>query len=172
MPGHYVQLMWRDRLPSDVRKVFLPSSVVEGWAHYVEQMMVDEGLGDGDPTVRLGQLRRALQRHARWDAGLGMHVFDETVDEAADRFREIAYFAEFPALREAQRGTYNPTYLVYALGRMEILALREDYRRYVEARGEPFSLREFHDRFLSLGLPISLAREAMMPDADRPPRSG
>lgn len=167
MPGHYVHLMWRDRLPSDVRKVFLPSSVVEGWAHYVEQMMIDEGLGDGDPAVRLGQLRRALQRHARWDAGLGMHVFDHTVEQATDRFQEIAYFAEFPALRETQRGTYNPTYLVYALGRMEILELREDYRDYLEARGESFSLREFHDRFLMLGLPISLAREAMMPDADR-----
>ena len=171
MPGHYVHLMWRDRLPTDVRKVFLPSSVVEGWAHYAEQMMVDEGLGDGDPTVRLGQLRRALQRHARWDAGLGMHVFGYTVEEAADRFRDIAYFAEFPALREAQRGTYNPTYLVYALGRMEILELREDYRRYRESRGEEFSLREFHDRFLMLGLPISLAREAMIPDAGQFTRS-
>jgi len=172
MPGHYVHLMWRDRLPTDVRKVFLPASVVEGWAHYVEQMMVDEGLGDGDPAVRLGQLRRALQRHARWDAGLGMHVFDASVEEAADRFREIAYFAEFPALREAQRGTYNPTYLVYALGRMEILRLREDYRAYLEERGEEFSLREFHDRFLMLGLPISLAREAMMPDSDQLSQSG
>jgi len=172
MPGHYVQLMWRDRLPTDVRKVFLPSSVVEGWAHYVEQMMVDEGLGGGDPAVRLGQLRRALQRHARWDAGLGMHVFGFTVEEAADRFREIAYFAEFPALREAQRGTYNPTYLVYALGRMKILELREDYRHYRESRGEEFSLREFHDHFLMLGLPISLAREAMMPDAGQLSQSG
>lgn len=168
MPGHYVHLMLRDRLPTDVRKVFLPSSVVEGWAHYVEQMMVDEGLGGGDPAVRLGQLRRALQRHARWDAGLGMHVFDHTVEQAAVRFQDIAYFAEFPALREAQRGTYDPTYLVYALGRMEILELREDYRRYREARGETFTLREFHDRFLMLGLPISLARKAMMPEeADR-----
>jgi uncharacterized protein (DUF885 family) len=172
MPGHYVHLMWRDRLPTDVRKVFLPASVVEGWAHYVEQMMVDEGLGDGDPAVRLGQLRRALQRHARWDAGLGMHVFDASVEEAANRFREIAYFPEFPALREAQRGTYNPTYLVYALGRMEILRLREDYRAYLAARGEEFSLREFHDRFLMLGLPISLAREAMMPDPAHLSQSG
>jgi len=172
MPGHFVHLMWRDRLPTDVRKVFLPSSVIEGWAHYAEQMMVDEGLGEGDPEVRLGQLRRALQRHARWDAGLGMHVFGLTVDEAADRFRDIAYFAEFPALREVQRGTYNPTYLVYALGRMEILELREDYRRYRESRGEEFSLREFHDRFLMLGLPISLAREAMMPDAGQLSQSG
>ena len=96
-----------------------------------------------------------------------MHVFDHTVEQATDRFQKIAYFAEFPALRETQRGTYNPTYLVYALGRMEILELREDYRDYLEARGESFSLREFHDRFLMLGLPISLAREAMMPDADR-----
>jgi uncharacterized protein (DUF885 family) len=172
MPGHYVHLLWRQRLPTDVRKVFLPASVVEGWAHYSEQMMIDEGLGDGDPSVRLGQLRRALQRHARWHVGLGMHAFDEPLGDAAVRFQEIAYFAEFPALRETQRGTYNPTYLYYALGRMEILRLREDYRAYLESRGREFSLREFHDRFLSLGLPISLAREAMMPDAAHSSHSG
>ncbi|HXV76981.1 MAG TPA: DUF885 domain-containing protein [Candidatus Polarisedimenticolaceae bacterium] len=172
MPGHFVQLSWRRRLPTDVRKVFLPASVVEGWAHYVEQMVVDEGLGDEDPAVRLAQLRRALQRHARWDAGLEMHAYGLSIDEAVTRFREIAYFAEFPAQREIQRGTYDPTYLYYALGRMQILALREDYRRYLVRRGRPFSLREFHDRFLELGLPISLAREALMPDDDQLSHSG
>ncbi len=172
MPGHFVQLMWRKRLPTDVRKVFLPASLVEGWAHYAEQMMIDEGLGDGDPAVRLGQLRRALQRHARWHAGLSMHAFDGSLIDAARRFEEIAFFAQFPAMREAQRGTYNPTYLYYALGRMEIYKLREDYRDYVEARGGRFSLREFHDRFLGLGLPISLAREALMPDAAQSAHSG
>ncbi len=164
MPGHFVQLLYEQQIPTEVRKVFTPASLVEGWAHYAEQMMVDEGLGGGDPAVRLGQLRRALQRHARWHAGLSMHAFGETVEDAAARFEKIAYFAPFPALRETERGTYNPTYLYYALGRMQILKLREDYRRYKEARGEEFSLRAFHDTFLRLGLPVSLAREAMMPD--------
>ena len=163
MPGHFVQLLYEARIPTEVRKVFTPASLVEGWAHYAEQMMVDEGLGGGDPAVRLGQLRRALQRHARWHAGLSMHAFGESVEAAAKRYAEIAYFEPFPALREVQRGTFNPTYLYYALGRMQILKLREDYKRYLEARGQTFSLRDFHDRFLQLGLPMSLARQALMP---------
>jgi len=163
MPGHFVQLLYEAQIPTEVRKVFTPASVVEGWAHYVEQMMVDEGLGGGAPAVRLGQLRRALQRHARWHAGLSMHAFGESVEDAAKRYAEIAYFEPFPALHEVQRGTFNPTYLYYALGRMQILKLREDYRRYLEARGQTFSLRDFHDRFLRLGLPVSLARQALMP---------
>jgi len=163
MPGHFVQLLHRQRIASDVRKIFSPASFVEGWAHYCEQMMIDEGLGDGDPAVRLGQLRRALQRHARWAAGLDMHAFGATVDDAARRFQEIAYFAPFPARRETLRGTYNPTYLYYALGRMKILELREDYKGYLTSRGESFSLSEFHDRLLELGLPIPLARQVLIP---------
>jgi len=166
MPGHFVQLLFRQQAPTDVRKVFTPSSLVEGWAHYAEQMMVDEGLGDGAPEVRLGQLRRALQRHARWHVGLAMHAYGESVEQAAEEFQRIAYFAPFPALRETQRGTYNPTYLYYALGRMKIFALRDDYKRHLEAQGKPFSLREFHDRLLRLGLPIPLARQVMIPSGD------
>jgi hypothetical protein len=163
MPGHYVQLLYQRDLPTDVRKVFVPASLVEGWAHYAEQMMVDEGFGDGDPAVRLGQLRRALQRHARWYAGIALHTGELSIENAAERFAEIAYFAPFPALRETRRATYNPTYLYYALGRMQILDLREDYRNHVESIGQTFSLQEFHDRFLRLGLPISLARRALIP---------
>ncbi|MBN1205904.1 MAG: DUF885 domain-containing protein [Myxococcaceae bacterium] len=168
MPGHFVQLLYEARIPTEVRKVFAPASLVEGWAHYTEQMMVDEGLGGGDPAVRLGQLRRALQRHARWHAALALHVFGESVEAAAKRYAEIAYFEPFPALREVHRGTFNPTYLYYALGRMQILQLREDYRRHLEARGQPFSLRDFHDRLLKLGLPLSLARKALMPGDTAP----
>ena len=163
MPGHFVQLLYESQIPTEVRKVFTPNSLVEGWAHYTEQMMVDEGLGGGDPGVRLGQLRRALQRHARWHAGLSMHAFGNSVEDAAKRFEQIAFFAPFPALRETQRGTNDPTYLYYALGRMQILKLREDYKRYVESQGKTFSLREFHDQFLRLGLPVSLARKVMIP---------
>jgi uncharacterized protein (DUF885 family) len=168
MPGHFVQLLYEAQIPTDVRKVFTPASLVEGWAHYTEQMLVDEGLGGGDPAVRLGQLRRALQRHARWYAALALHVFGEPVETVAKRYAEIAFFEPFPALREVQRGTFNPTYLYYALGRMQILKLREDYRRYQEARGQPFSLRDFHDRLLRLGLPLTLARQALMPGDTAP----
>lgn len=161
-PGHFVQLLYRSQLPSELRKVLLTGTLVEGWAHYTEQMMVDEGLGQGAPEVRLAQLRRALQRHARWYAGLAVHVFDVPVEEAAARFQEIAYFAAFPALRETERAAYDPTYLYYALGRMQILALRDEYRARREASGQPFSLQEFHDRFLRLGLPPALAREVML----------
>ena len=168
MPGHFVQLLYESQIPTEVRKVFTPTSLVEGWAHYTEQMMVDEGLGGGDPAVRLGQLRRALQRHARWNAGLSMHAFGASVEEASKRFEEIAFFAPFPALRETQRGTGDPTYLYYALGRMQILKLREDYKRYLESQGKTFDLREFHDTFLRLGLPVSLARQVMIPGDTAP----
>jgi uncharacterized protein (DUF885 family) len=163
MPGHFVQLLYRQQVPTDLRKIFMPASLIEGWAHYTEQMMIDEGFGDFDPATRLGQLRRALQRHARWHVGMAMHVSGESILDAAIEFSEIAYFADFPALRETQRGTYNPTFLYYALGRMEILRLREDYQSSLESRGETFSMREFHDTLLQQGLPISLAREALIP---------
>ncbi len=95
-----------------------------------------------------------------------MHVSGESILDAAIQFADIAYFAQFPALRETQRGTYNPTFLYYALGRMEILRLREDYRAHLESRGETFSIREFHDTVLRMGLPIPLIREALIPEED------
>ncbi|QSQ21231.1 DUF885 domain-containing protein [Pyxidicoccus parkwayensis] len=168
IPGHFVQLLYESRIPTDVRKVFSPASVVEGWAHYTEQMMVDEGLGNGDPRIRLGQLRRALQRHARWYAALALHVYGEPLESVAKRYAEIAYFEPFPALREVERGTSNATYLYYALGRMQIFKLREDYRRHLEAQGKPFVLKDFHDRFLRLGLPVSLARGVLIPGDTAP----
>ncbi len=168
IPGHFVQLLYESKIPTDVRKVFSSASLVEGWAHYTEQMMVDEGLGNGDPNIRLGQLRRALQRHARWYAALALHVYNEPLEAVAKRYAEIAYFEPFPALREVERGTSNPTYLYYAVGRMQILKLREDYRRHLEARGQPFVLKDFHDRFLRLGLPVSLARGVLMPGDTAP----
>jgi len=161
MPGHFVQLLFRKRATSDLRKVFQTGSWVEGWAHYTEQMMVDEGLGGADPKVRIGQLRRALQRHARWYAGLALHVYNVPMDKVVERYQKIAYFAKFPAQRESTRGTYNPTYLYYALGRMQILALRADYKKKVEAAGKTYRIGEFHDRLLELNLPISLARRAL-----------
>lgn len=161
-PGHFVQLAYARELDSRIRKTFLPRSLTEGWAHYAEQLVVEEGFREGDPAVRLGQIRRALQRHARWHAGLHLHALGATIEEVVPRYMEIAYFDEFPARREVIRATYDPTYLYYALGRMQILELRNDYREHMEEEREEFSLRGFHDRLLELGLPLTLAREALL----------
>lgn len=161
-PGHFVQLAHMRRVESRTRKTFVPRSLTEGWAHYAEQLVLDEGFGEDDPAVRLGQLRRALQRHARWYAALQLHAFGATVDEVVPRFMEIAYFDEFPARREVVRATYDPTYLYYALGRMLILDLRDTYRESVEDGKQEFSLRDFHDRLLGLGLPLPLASDVLL----------
>lgn len=165
-PGHFVQLAYMRDVESRIRRTFVNRSLTEGWAHYAEQMALDEGFRDGDPAVRLGQLRRALQRHARWYAGLHLHAMGASIEEVVPRFMELAYFDEFPARREVVRATYDPTYLYYALGRMQILELREDYQAYLAEREGEFSLPGFHQRLLELGLPISLATEAML----SPPR--
>lgn len=167
-PGHFVQLAYMRQVENPLRRVFAPRTLVEGWAHYTEQMVLDETFGDGDPVLRLGQLRRALQRHARWHAGLQMHAFGATIEDVVPQFMEIAYFDEFPARREVIRGTYDPTYLYYALGRMQIFELRDDYQEHMEEEERAFSLREFHDEFLALGLPVTLARAALLEPRQAP----
>ena len=161
-PGHHLHSLYLDQITSDLRKVLIADTLSEGWAHYTEQMMVDEGIGKGDPRIRLGQLRRALQRHARWYATLALHAYDEPLEQVIQRYQEIAYFAAFPAQRECERGTYDAIYLAYAFGRMEIYRLRDAYRQHLKSKGETFTMRDFHDRFLRLGLPPTLAREAML----------
>lgn len=160
-PGRWVQRQYARDLPP-LRRLFSPASVAGGWSHYATGMAIDMGVSN-DPAVRLSYLQRALQRHARWYAVIRLHAAEEPLDDVVAAFMEIAYFQEFPARREVVRATYEPTYLGDALGRMQIVALREDYREYVEARGEEFSLADFHDRLLKLGLPFPLAREALMP---------
>ena len=170
-PGNYVQVLHARRSGSAVRKTFMPASLVEGWAHYSEEMALDEGLRGLDPVVRAGQLRRALQRHARWYAGLHLHAFGRPVEEVVRRYMEIALVPELPARREVTRATYDPTYLYYALGRMQILELRKDYREHLDGiEGQEFSLREFHDTILGLTLPLTLARDALIPQSTRQTR--
>ena len=159
-PGHYVQFLWVQRAPSKVRKLLGASSNAEGWAHYAEQMMLDEGYGSGDGRLRLGQLQDALLRNARYIAGIAMHTGRMTFGEAVEFFVKEGYQTRDNAIREVKRGTSDPTYLVYTLGKLEILALREEYRK---KRGAAFRLEEFHDRFLAQGYPpIKLVREAML----------
>lgn len=159
-PGHYVQFLWLQRAPSMIRKLLGCSSNAEGWAHYSEQMMLDEGYGNGDLKLRLGQLQDALLRDARYIVGIEMHTGHMTEDQAVKFFETEGYQTDEVALKEAKRGTSDPTYLVYTLGKLEILKLRADYKK---REGAHFSLKKFHDAFLAQGYPpIKLVREALL----------
>jgi uncharacterized protein (DUF885 family) len=159
-PGHYVQFLWIARAPSKVRKLLGCSSNAEGWAHYTEQMMLDEGYGGGDLKLRLGQLMDALLRNARFIAGIKMHTGSMTVAEATEFFVKEGYQVRPVAEKEAKRGTSDPTYLVYTLGKLEILKLREDYKKI---KGGKYTLQGFHDAFLAQGFPpIKLVRRALL----------
>jgi uncharacterized protein (DUF885 family) len=159
-PGHYVQFLWVQSAPSKVRKLLGANSNAEGWAHYCEQMMIDEGYGGGDLKLRLGQLQDALLRNARYIVGIQMHTGQMTFDQAADFFVKEGMQTRSTAEVESKRGTSDPTYLYYTLGKLEILKLREDYRKM---RGASFSLQEFHDTFLKQGFPpIKIVRRAML----------
>jgi uncharacterized protein DUF885 len=159
-PGHYTQFQWLQRAPSKVRKLIGAGSNAEGWAHYCEQMMLEEGYAQGDLKIRLGQLQDALLRNARYIAGIRMHTGDMTYQQAIEFFEKEGYQTHAKAERETKRGTSDPTYLVYTLGKLEILKLREDYRRQ---QGAKFTLEEFHNRFLQQGYPpIRIVREALL----------
>jgi len=159
-PGHYTQFLWLQNIPTKVRKLIGCSSNAEGWAHYSEQMMLDEGYGNGDLKLRLGQLQDALLRNARYIVGLRMHTGNLTFQEAADFFVKEGYQTRPIAEKEAKRGTSDPTYLVYTLGKLEILKLRDDYKRL---KGSQFTLAEFHDSFMKQGTaPIKIVRRALL----------
>jgi uncharacterized protein (DUF885 family) len=159
-PGHYVQFLYGPQFPSKVRKVFGAASNAEGWAHYCEQMMLDEGFHADDPHYRLAQLQDALLRDVRFIAGIQMHSQGMTVAEAQKLFETEAYEPPPVALAEAKRGTSDPTYGYYTMGKLMILKLRDDVRA---KRGAAFTLQGFHDEFLKLGpLPLPLIRRAML----------
>jgi uncharacterized protein (DUF885 family) len=161
-PGHYYQALKARQTPSRVRSALGASSFVEGWAHYCEQMMVDEGFGGNNPKLRLAQLDAALLRLCRYLVGIRLHTAGMSYDEAVSFFMREGYLARTNAEREARRGTLDPTYLVYTLGKMEILRLREEWRRQM---GDSFRLGDFHDRLLSYGSPpIKILRMAMLGD--------
>jgi uncharacterized protein (DUF885 family) len=159
-PGHYTQFLFGPRFPSRIRKVFGTTTNIEGWAHYCEQMMLDEGLANGDPTFRLAQLQDALLRDVRFIVGIELHTGRITVEQAQKMFEQDAYQEPPVALAEAKRGTSDPTYGYYTLGKLMILKLRDDYKAKM---GDRFSLQEFHDRFLGLGpVGLPLIRRAML----------
>ncbi len=165
-PGHYVQFLYAKDYPSDVRKVFSTASNFEGWAHYCEQMMLDEGLHADDPRYRLAQVQDALLRDVRFIVGIKMHTEGMTIQQAQDMFVNEAYQPEPVAESEAKRGTSDATYGYYTMGKLMILKLREDYKAKM---GDAYSLKDFHDAFIKLGpLPLPLIRKAMLGDIGNP----
>ncbi len=159
-PGHYYQLSALPRTTSRVRVVLGSAGFVEGWAHYCEQMMLDEGYGGNNPRLRLAQLSAALTRLCRYLVGLQLHTQGMSYEQGVEFFMREGYMERTNAEREARRGTADPTYLVYTLGKMEIMRLRADYRQRM---GDAFRLGEFHDRLLSYGMPpVRVLRLALL----------
>lgn len=159
-PGHLLHFLWVNRHPSKLRRLFGAASHVEGWAHYCEQMMIEEGFGGGDPRLQLAQLHEAQLRLCRLIVGIEMHVNDMTFRQARNFFIRHAHMQPLNADREAKRGIVDPTYLVYTLGKMQFLRLREDLKKKL---GAPFSLKQFHNACVQNGFPpIPLLRELLL----------
>jgi uncharacterized protein (DUF885 family) len=166
-PGHYVQFLINRRNHDLVRAIYDSGADTEGWALYCEQMMLDMGLHDKDPRFRLAQLQMALLRACRYLVSIRMHTRGMTVAQATVFFEKNAYQTHHNAEVEALRGTDDPGYLRYELGKLMILKLREDLRR---KEGSAFSLGKFHDAFLSEGaIPVPLIRRAMLGESSGPP---
>lgn len=163
-PGHFVQFLHANRSPSKFGQVFVGYAFAEGWAHYTEEMMYDAGLGNGDAEMHIGQLQEALLRNVRFLSAIGMHTKGMTVEESKKMFLEQGFQDEGSAEQQAERGTFDPAYLNYTLGKLMIRKLREDW---TASRGGRNAWKQFHDAFLQYGgPPIPLVRKAMMGDGD------
>jgi len=162
-PGHYLQFLYAKSFPSDVRKVYGANTNIEGWAHYCEQMMLDEGFHMGEPKYRLAQLQDALLRNVRFIVGIKLHTQGMTVEEAIKLFETQGHQPHPVAVSEAKRGTADALYGYYTMGKLAILKLRDDYKAKM---GANYSLQKFHDSFIALGpLPMPLIRRAMLGEA-------
>jgi uncharacterized protein (DUF885 family) len=149
-PGHYLHDLHFRNSPSNVTKIFSAYSFWEAWAHYCEQMMLEQGYRAGDDKLRLAQLSGALVRNVRYVCAIQMHTQGMTVEQATERFMADAFMEETPARAEAVRGTFDPQYLNYTLGKLMLLKLHNDYQA---EQGEAFDLKRFHDTFLAWGAP-------------------
>lgn len=177
-PGHYVQFLCLNASPATkVEKIFASYAFVEGWAHYCEKMMLDEGYGSSTNSTpsedevkraakyRMAQADEALLRLCRLCVSIKMHTQKMSLDEATKFFQENCYYEEKPARAEAMRGTFDPGYLNYTLGKLQILKLRDDYKAQ---QGDDFSLQKFHNELLNHGMPpIRLLREIMLKDQSK-----
>jgi uncharacterized protein (DUF885 family) len=163
-PGHFLHYQHLRKVESKARKstMFAPASFTEGWAHYCEQMMIEAGFGRQDPSIRLGQLAEALIRLVRFIVCIKLHAEDMSVEQGVRYFRDEAFMEEGSARREAERGAFDPTYLVYTVGKLMLLKLRQDYKAQ---QGKSFSLRSFHDTLLGHGTaPFWFHRQLMLTD--------
>jgi uncharacterized protein (DUF885 family) len=159
-PGHFLNFLHSNRSPFLFGRVFVGYAFAEGWAHYAEEMMWEAGLGNGDPEVHIGQLSNALLRNCRYLSAIGMHTGRMTQAQSRTMFRDECYQDEGNARQQAARGTYDPAYLNYTMGKLMIRRLRDDWTR---TRGGRRGWKAFHDRFLSYGgPPIPLVRQQMM----------
>lgn len=163
-PGHFLHFLHVNRNPSKIAQLFQSYAYTEGWAHYVEEMMRDEGLRADSPEWQVGQLLSALKRNARYTCAIGLHTQGMSVAECEQVFRDKALADPGNARQQALRGTYDPAYLNYTLGKLMILKLREDWR----AAHPKAPLREFHDAFLSCSGPLPLVRQSMLGMASPP----
>jgi uncharacterized protein (DUF885 family) len=159
-PGHFVQFLYAKQFPTKTRKLVFCGTNVEGWAHYTEQMLLEEGFGKGSQKLKLAQLAEALLRDARYIAGIKLHTQNMTVEDAAKIFAQQAFQEPANAYEEARRGAYNPTYLYYTLGKLQIYKLREDYKRKM---GADYSMEKFHTDFVKQGgAPLKVVRKIML----------
>ena len=161
-PGHFLHYQHLRGVSATFRKSILFSStaMVEGWAHYSEQMMMEAGFRREDANIRLGQLAEALIRLCRLIVGIRLHCEDLSVEQGVRIFRDEAYLEEGSARREAERGTFDPSYVVYSLGKLMVLKLRDDYKAL---KGDKYSMRAFHDTLLGNGtVPLWLHRNLML----------
>jgi len=177
-PGHYVQFLHLNASSaSKAEKIFGSYAFIEGWAHYTEKMMIDEGFGappSSSPSgedvklaakYRMAQADEALLRLCRLCVSIKMHTQNMSIDEATKFFQDNCYYESKPARQEAMRATFDPGYLNYTLGKLQILKLREDYKAQ---QGAEFSLQKFHNELLSHGMPpIRLLREIMLKDKSK-----
>ncbi|MEZ5285900.1 MAG: DUF885 domain-containing protein [Vicinamibacterales bacterium] len=173
MPGHYVHSVFMRKTPGKLRRIWIglnpfpqPSSGQDGWAHYAEQMMADEGFRADDPRYEMAQASEALTRICRLLSGIRLHTGEWTVDQAAAFFEAKAHLPSPAARQEAERGTYDPTYGGYFLGKVAAFKLREDYKR---AQGDAFDLRAFHERVMTNGIaPWWAHRQLLLPGDEGP----
>ena len=174
-PGHYVQALRENASPiSKVQRIYGSYAFIEGWAHYCEQMAVDQGygqtVGGGEKDIegakfRLAQSDEALLRVCRLCVSVKLHTQGMSVDEATKFFMDNCYYEEKPAHQEALRGTFDPGYLFYTVGKLELLKLRHDYQ---EQEGEAFTLKHFHDAVTDHGSPpVRFLREILLRDASK-----
>lgn len=164
-PGHFLQFLHANRVQSEIGRVFVGYAFAEGWAHYSEELMWEAGLGHQSPEVHIGQLQEALLRNVRFISAIGLHTKGMTVEESTKLFREKGFQDEGSAEQQARRGTFDPAYINYTMGKLMIRKLRADW---TATRGGRAAWKAFHDEFLKYGgPPIPLVRKAMLGADDK-----